>query len=52
MEKTLIPESSNFHYGSEIKNWQRHVIEHKDLMEKRISHFNKQFKFYDPDIKR
>lgn len=49
MEKTLIPESSNFHYGSEIKNWQRHVIEHKDLMEKRISHFNNQFKVYDPD---
>ena len=49
MEKTLIPESSEFHYGNEIKNWKKHVIDHDTLMKKREIHFNKQFKMYSPD---
>ena len=49
MEKTLIPESSEFHYGNEIQKWENHVIPHNDLMEKRIKHFNKQFSYYSYD---
>ncbi len=49
MEKTLIPESSEFHYGNDVKNWKKHVVDHDTLMKKREIHFNKQFNMYSPD---
>ena len=49
MEKTLIPESSEFHYGNDVKNWKKHVVDHDTLMKKREIHFNKQFNMYSPE---
>ncbi len=49
MEKTLIPESSEFFYGNDVKNWKKHVVDHDTLMKKREIHFNRQFNMYSPE---
>lgn len=49
MEKTLIPESSEFEFGNEVKReqWEKHVINFDELMQKREARFNNNFKYYD-----